>query len=315
MILYFKRACLWDYKLRLTLLCFLLTALGCNTPKPSLQQDDPQSLTQRLWNNHKIVSNKHRWMKYPHKDCYFSFHFVRYSPGQLKICYEPGCGVARIDILKDDGQDVTFRVTMMTTIPLNLVTGQIIERSEAIGKVYRARIKGWKIISISESEPSSAYRAKGTTEFLRNNFGLQMTNFVFGSGLTNFIGARDPSTNIYPQMHRFSTETNFADGLTWYRTQITDIDEKYYPTRSLRLGFQDDHLKAIHLWIGPASVTNQEQQTRRLDRIYREAKAAGAKVTKGGEWEWADKDSRIRTISLCSPKEPHFSALLITPPR
>src|SRR5260370_34394596 len=79
-----------------------------------------------------------------------------------------------------------------------------------------------------------------TVEFVRKKLGLEVTNFVFGSALASFPGARDRSTNIYPEVYpgRLAAQPAPDAGAEWYRSALSDAYERQYPGRTLRFGFK-----------------------------------------------------------------------------
>ncbi len=62
-----------------------------------------------------------------------------------------------------------------------------------------------------------------TVEFVRKKLGLEVTNFVFGSALASFPGARDRSTNIYPEVYpgRLAAQPAPDAGAEWYRSALS----------------------------------------------------------------------------------------------
>src|SRR6266852_878671 len=91
-------------------------------------------------------------------------------------------------------------------------------------------------------------------EFVRRKLGLEVTNFVFGSAVASFPGARELSTNIYPEVYpdRLAAQPAPDAGAEWYRTALSDAYEKQYPGRTLRFGFKAGLLVAVQASVGPA---------------------------------------------------------------
>jgi hypothetical protein len=96
------------------------------------------------------VNAKSEWVDLPgYGHCAFVWGFL---PGATGIWSEPGCGVSCIDILKQSPDELVFKITTNYGLPLNLTTGKIMSRPEAVGKVYKARISQSNITSVTEAE-------------------------------------------------------------------------------------------------------------------------------------------------------------------
>jgi hypothetical protein len=93
------------------------------------------------------VSSKRQWMQYR---SYGGRYFMWVFTGPNHIWSTPGCGSVSFDVLAGSEREVTFQVTTNHGLPLNLSTGQIIERADAIGKKYKAEINGGDIVSVAE---------------------------------------------------------------------------------------------------------------------------------------------------------------------
>ncbi len=154
-----------------------------------------------------------------------------------------------------------------------------------------------------------------TVEFVRRKLGLNATNFVLGSALASFPGARQDSANVSD----FYTDALPAQpapdaNAEWYRTALSDAYEKQYPGRRLRFGFKAGRLVAVDVGMGRAR--NHIKPTKELlDEIYAEAKTLGAKFDAGGDWILEDKQLLLRSQGYCSGAEHHVADIRITLPR
>jgi hypothetical protein len=66
------------------------------------------------------------------------------------IGYEPCCGMYAIDLLKESGSELIFKVAESHGKPLDLRNGKPIAKSDVVGKRYEAKVQGDQIVAISE---------------------------------------------------------------------------------------------------------------------------------------------------------------------
>jgi hypothetical protein len=150
-----------------------------------------------------------------------------------------------------------------------------------------------------------------TIEFVRDYLGLQITNFVFGSALTNFPEAREKTLYTSPDMQ--TGESAFEKGAEWYLTKYSDLYEKKYPGAKLWLGFQKGRLVGIHVWSGFGFAGNKETSRKDFLNFLNKFSKEFQRLS-GNSRILQDDHLRIRYEPLCSPAEIFAAGIRITPP-
>lgn len=76
--------------------------------------------------------------------------FWFFSQDRKTIIYEPCTGTYGIHLLKESKNEIDFEITESRGIPLALLSGRKVAKSDVIGKQYKAAINGDQISAVSE---------------------------------------------------------------------------------------------------------------------------------------------------------------------
>ncbi|HUD82871.1 MAG TPA: hypothetical protein VMQ67_05185 [Candidatus Saccharimonadales bacterium] len=126
-------------------LAFVLSGgvLGCSTAAPRSAKTAPP-LYSGLTITGSPYQTKPKWLGSR------GFFYWSVVQNKKRIYYEPCVGGYDIDLLKEDKKELVFKIIGSFGIPLDLLNGREILKTDAIGKEYRAEIKGDQIIAVSE---------------------------------------------------------------------------------------------------------------------------------------------------------------------
>ncbi len=73
-----------------------------------------------------------------------------FTQDKRHVYYEPCVGGYDIELLSEGKSELVFKITGSHGVPLDLLSGGEVSKANAIGKEYRAEIKGDQIIAASE---------------------------------------------------------------------------------------------------------------------------------------------------------------------
>jgi hypothetical protein len=79
--------------------------------------------------------------------------YWRLMPYQRRVIFEPCCCSYDIDLIKKTARECVFKIAQAYGVPLDLISGSITSKTNALGKEYRAELEREQIIAVAEVQP------------------------------------------------------------------------------------------------------------------------------------------------------------------